>query len=133
MSKSIFNMLDEKPTDLAGLVAILFKAQTDSHITHLLQRKKLLCEHNAMNDFYSDIEDLVDSFAETAMSHSLITDITVPGSSEITDTVKYFEELYSKVESYRKMLSSHPFLISKLDDIQELISQTLYRLKFIQS
>lgn len=133
MSKSIFNMLDEKPTDLAGLVAILFKAQTDSHITHLLHRKKLLCEHNAMNDFYSDIEDLVDSFAETAMSHGLITDITVPGSSEITDTVKYFEELYSKVESYRKMFSSHTFLISKLDNIQELISQTLYRLKFIQS
>lgn len=118
---------------LSGLIEILFKAQTDTHITHLLQRKKLLCEHNAMADFYTEIEDLIDSFAETAMAHDLISNLSVPASSEIMDTVKYFENLYMKVETYRSQVNSYPFLISKIDEIQELISQVLYRLKYIQS
>lgn len=125
----------EKSTgsNLNSLVAILFKSRNDAHITHLLQRKKLLCEHQALNMYYDEIVDLIDSFCETSMAHGLITTISVPASSEISDTLSYFKDLYKNVETYRPQLESIPFLISGLDDIQTLISQTIYRLEYIQS
>ena len=118
------DVLGSKKTSLQGLVELLFKSQTETHLTHILQRKKLLCD---------EIDDLLDSMAELCMAHGLIGNLSVPACSEITNSENYFENLYKEVEGYRSVLSSFPFLISKLDDIQELISQTIYRLKFIQS
>ena len=127
------DVLGSKKTSLQGLVELLFKSQTETHLTHILQRKKLLCEHSALATYYDEIDDLLDSMAELCMAHGLIGNLSVPACSEITNSENYFENLYKEVEGYRSVLSSFPFLISKLDDIQELISQTIYRLKFIQS
>lgn len=127
------DVLGSKKTSLQGLVELLFKSQTETHLTHILQRKKLLCEHSALATYYDEIDDLLDSMAELCMAHGLIGNLSVPACSEITNSENYFENLYKEVEGYRTTLSSFPFLISKLDDIQELISQTIYRLKFIQS
>ena len=126
-------VLGSKKTSLQGLVELLFKSQTETHLTHILQRKKLLCEHSALATYYDEIDDLLDSMAELCMAHGLIGDLSVPVCNEIANSESYFENLYKEVEGYRSALSSFPFLISKLDDIQELISQTIYRLKFIQS
>lgn len=120
-------------SSLSDLIGLLFKSRTDTHITHLVQRKRLLCEHQALNTYYDEIVDLIDSFYETAVVHNLVGNIVVPASMEILDSAQYFRDLYNKVESYRRLLNSTPFLISGLDDIQTLISQTLYRLEYIQS
>ena len=127
------DVLGSKKTSLQGLVELLFKSQTETHLTHILQRKKLLCEHSALATYYDEIDNLLDSMAELCMAHGLIGNLSVPACSEITNSESYFENLYREVEGYRATLSNFPFLISKLDDIQELISQTIYRLKFIQS
>jgi len=63
----------------------------------------------------------------------LINNITIPVSKEIMDTENYFVILYNEVEKYRKDVSNYSFLNNKIDEVQELISQTLYRLKFIKS
>lgn len=115
------------------LISILFKAQMEAHITHILQKKKLLCEHEALATFYEEVEDIIDIFAETCMAHDLVTNISTPACMEILDTEAYFKNLYTQVEGYRGEISKMPFLVSKLDDLQELISQTIYRLKFIYS
>ena len=133
MAKNIMDVLGGKKSSLQGLVELLFKAQLEAHITHILQRKKLLCEHNALAEFYDEIEDLIDNLAEFFMAHGIISDLSVSACSEILNTEGYFDNLYKEVETYRTSLNRYPFLISKLDEIQELISQTLYRLKFIQS
>ena len=122
-----------KQKSLQSLVELLFKSQMEAHITHILQRRKLLCEHEALATYYDEIDGLIDNLAELLMSHDLVSNISVSACVEIPDTEKYFEDLYVNVESYRGYLNTTPFLISKLDDIQELISQTIYRLKFIQS
>ncbi len=67
------------------------------------------------------------------MAHGLINNITIPVSKEIMDTENYFVILYNEVEKYRKDVSNYSFLNNKIDEVQELISQTLYRLKFIKS
>ena len=133
MAKDIMDVLGGKKSSMQGLIELLFKAQTEAHITHILQRKKLLCEHNALAEFYGEIEDLIDNLAEFFMAHGIINDLSVSACSEILNTEWYFDNLYKEVETYRTSLNKYPFLISKLDEIQELISQTLYRLKFIQS
>ena len=134
MAKDIMSVLgNTKQKSLQSLVELLFKSQMEAHITHILQRRKLLCEHEALATYYDEIDGLIDSLAELLMSHDLISNLSVSACVEIPDTEKYFEDLYVNVESYRGYLNTTPFLISKLDDIQELISQTIYRLKFIQS
>ena len=134
MAKDIMSVLgNTKQKSLQSLVELLFKSQMEAHITHILQRRKLLCEHEALATYYDEIDGLIDNLAELLMSHDLISNISVSACVEIPDTEKYFEDLYVNVESYRGYLNTTPFLISKLDDIQELISQTIYRLKFIQS
>lgn len=120
-------------SSINNLISILFKAQMEAHITHILQRKKLLCEHEALATFYGEVDGLIDTFAETCMAHGLVTSISTSACTEILDTEAYFKNLYTQVEGYRGEVSKMPFLISKLDDLQELISQTIYRLKFIHS
>ena len=134
MAKDIMNVLgikQQKP--LQSLIELLFKSQIEAHLTHILQRRKLLCEHTALATYYEDIDGLIDSLAELCMAQDLVSNLSVPACMEIMDTEKYFKDLYGMVEKHRASLSATPFLISKLDDIQELISQTIYRLKFIQS
>ncbi len=48
MVNTLLNILEDKSsnTGLQGLVELLFKAQNETHITHILQRKKLLCERS---------------------------------------------------------------------------------------
>ena len=134
MAKDIMSVLgNTKQKPLQSLVELLFKSQMEAHITHILQRRKLLCEHEALATYYDEIDGLIDSLAELLMSHDLVSNISVSACVEIPDTEKYFKDLYVNVESYRGYLNTTPFLISKLDDIQELISQTIYKLKFIQS
>lgn len=121
MAKNIMEVLGSKQQkSLQSLVELLFKSQAEAHLTHILQRKKMLCEHSALATYYDDIDGLIDS-------------LSIPACMEITNTETYFKELYGTVEKYRTSLNAYPFLISKLDNIQELISQTIYRLKFIQS
>ena len=134
MAKDIMNVLgikQQKP--LQSLIELLFKSQIEAHLTHILQRRKLLCEHTALATYYEDIDGLIDSLAELCMAQDLVYNLSVPACMEIMDTEKYFKDLYGMVEKHRASLSATPFLISKLDDIQELISQTIYRLRFIQS
>lgn len=134
MAKNIMEVLGSKQQkSLQSLVELLFKSQAEAHLTHILQRKKLLCEHSALATYYDDIDGLIDSLAELLMAHDLISSLSIPACIEITNTETYFKELYGTVEKYRTSLNAYPFLISKLDDIQELISQTIYRLRFIQS
>ena len=133
MAKDIMDVLgNTKQKSIQSLVELLFKSQMETHITHILQRRKLLREHEALATYYDEIDDLIDSLAELLMSQDLISNLSVASCVEIPDTEKYFKDLYANVERHRAYLNTTPFLISKLDDIQELISQTIYRLRFIQ-
>ena len=49
------------------IAALLLKARTDVHLTHLLQKDKTLATHNAMSMFYEGVVDLVDTYVETSM------------------------------------------------------------------
>lgn len=118
-------------TSVAKICALLFKAQLESHISHILQKDKMLSTHKALEEFYTSIDGEVDTLMETSMGLYPITGLNVPQATQIQNPIVYFEGLYKEVESLRKGVKE-TFLQNQIDTIQQLVAHTLYRLKHIQ-
>ena len=114
------------------IIPVLFKAQLDAHITHILQPDKTYARHSALSTFYSDIDGLVDIFAETFMGIYGLENIVVEGAEKIEDPLKYFTSLYQTIDMERIGIKES-FLQNQIDEMQQLIAHTLYRLKNITS
>lgn len=119
----------ESSGTIPKLIGILFQARNDAHLSHLKQEDKTLARHNAFAYFYENIGELIDSLTETYMGIKGDIDITVGSSQVIKDPVNYYNKLYKVVEScYDKEPN---FIKAQLDDIQTVIAQTLYMLRYI--
>ena len=140
MTKNLASMLDDDDMEETNSVtkgkretiaAILMKARTDAHLTHLKQKDKTLATHNAMSMFYEGIEGLVDTYVETSMGidDAFCLD-EVPESEPIENPLKYFKDLYNSLQTERVNIKE-TFLQNQIDTMQELIAHTLYRIKNI--
>lgn len=113
------------------IAALLLKARTDVHLTHLLQKDKTLATHNAMSIFYEGVLDLVDTYVETSMGIDDTFSLTeVEESMAITNPLVYFKNLYNIIQTERVVVKES-FLQNQIDTMQELIAHTLYRIKNI--
>jgi hypothetical protein len=111
--------------------ALLLKARTDAHLTHLRQKDKTLALHNAMSMFYDSVEDLVDTYIETSMGiDDSFTLEEVDESEVIANPLVYFKDLYNTILVERESIKE-PFLLNQIDEMTQLIAHTLYRLKNI--
>jgi hypothetical protein len=120
-----------KGTGRVAIAALLLKARTDAHLTHLKQADKTLARHNAMSMFYDEVLDLVDGYIESSMG--IVPGFTVdsvPASAVIAEPVAYFKDLYNQIETSRTDIKES-FLQNQVDTVQELIANTLYKLTFI--
>lgn len=118
---------------LAGeLVMRCFHARTVSHVMHLKTRS--YATHKALNDFYDEIVDLADSFAETYQGeYGLIEDY--PTACRMpADPVALMEELWGWINDNRHKIAdpddSH--IQNIIDEIVGLVRQTEYKLKFLK-
>lgn len=130
--KSLSELIDDKSEKInkGSLPALILKSRTDAHITHLLNKDKTLATHKALESYYEDITDLVDNFIETSLVWYPLNDITPDKSGVIVNPVEYFKSLYTEVNTIR-IQYKESFLQNIIDEIQTLISQTIYRLTFI--
>jgi len=113
------------------IAALLLKARTDVHLTHLLQKDKTLATHNAMSMFYEGVLDLVDTYVETSMGIDDTFKLTeVEESMAIANPLAYFKALYNTISVERQSIKES-FLQNQIDTMQELIAHTLYRIKNI--
>ena len=111
--------------------ALLLKARTDAHLTHLRQKDKTLALHNAMSIFYDSVGDLVDTYIETSMGiDDSFTLEEVDESEVIANPLTYFKGLYNTILAERANIKE-PFLLNQIDEMSQLIAHTLYRLKNI--
>jgi Family of unknown function (DUF5856) len=111
--------------------ALLLKARTDAHLTHLRQKDKTLALHNAMSMFYEGVVDLVDTYIETSMGiDDSFTLEEVDESEVIANPLAYFKNLYNAISVAREAVKES-FLQSQIDLMQELVAHTLYRIKNI--
>ena len=84
-----------------------------------------------LDDYYKDIVEIFDRLIESSqgLTQSL-EDIKIPVSSKVDSPIDYLKSLDAFIERNKKGLRS--FQIAILDDAQELINETIYKLKFLK-
>jgi hypothetical protein len=137
VGKSLTEILDveeQKEVKIDNIMiipALIFKARTDVHLTHLKQRDKTLATHKALEMFYDGVLDLADTFVETTMGIYPNTCLDEVEESEvISNPIQYFKDLYNNIAKSR-LIIKESFLQNQIDEMQQLIAHTLYRLQFI--
>lgn len=93
---------------------------------------KSFAEHKALNNFYDEIVELLDGLVESVAG---IYDRPVGYTSHEPvdytskeDTIAYFKKIYDFVESERKNLYQETWIQNQIDEIAELVAQTIYLL-----
>ena len=116
---------------IGEFLLICFHARTNAHVLHLQTRS--YAAHKALNEFYDEIVDLADSFAEAYTgSYGLIEFPETPYEPH-TDALKLLDEMDEVVESARDALAKgDTHLLSILDEIAALVASTRYKLRFLK-
>jgi hypothetical protein len=109
-------------------VSSLFEIEMVAHIAHL--QTKSYAQHMALNSLYEDIVELRDRFIETYQGkYGIIKGYSV-NIKEGQDMVKYITDKMNLAEQTRLKVKDG-WLQQIIDDIIELYTQTLYKLKFL--
>ena len=111
----------------ATFIATLFHSGTNAHFMHL--QTDSYARHVALGDYYDEIIDLVDKYAEAFQgSYEIIK--SYPKDFHIaTDPVKYIKSIKEFVKEIRTELPDDTELCNIIDEIADLIDSTLYKLK----
>lgn len=114
-------------------ILTLFNARTAAHVAHLaVTGPGSYAKHTALAEFYTGIVDLADRFAEAYQGCE--GELIKFGGSSFKlerDPVKMLEGLKGVISSARDECGEYPFLQQVCDDMTELVSSTLYKLKFL--
>ncbi len=88
-------------------------------------------EHKALNNYYDAIVPLLDGLIESIQgvyprigSYTLVN--PVDWSEGVSTT--YFKGLYGYVQEHRKMIYQESWIQNQIDEIAQLIAETLYQL-----
>jgi hypothetical protein len=116
----------------ADFIGTLFLARDVTHSVHLNTRS--YAKHVALNEFYDNIVDLADKFAEAYQGrHGLIGPITLMSAKKTTDVIEFLKDSLADIEEMR-------YKVCEKDDtplqniIDEIVGQylsTLYKLRFL--
>lgn len=116
----------------AEMIARLFHARTAAHMAHLQTRS--FAEHKALNEFYDEIVELADDFAETYQGmFGLIMSYPEcempPGQA-----INWIETLRLWLKKYRSDCCKEETSLENIhDSIVALCASTLYKLRFLDN
>jgi hypothetical protein len=119
--------------DKGDLLITLLNAATIGHVFHLQSRS--YAEHKALNTFYSDLPDLVDSVIEAYQGrHGELIEypdqvVELSGYSSALEFVVFLKIL---VEEERYVLGDASEIQNLVDEIAALIDSTIYKLTFLK-
>ena len=116
--------------DAASFVSVLFHSGTNAHFMHL--QTDSFAAHSALEDYYHQIIDLTDAWAEAYQGvYDIITGY--PKDFHLaTDPVKYLTQIKEFVNDLRKDLPQDSELNNLVDGIADQIDSTLYKLRFLK-
>jgi hypothetical protein len=118
---------------IAKFIATLMASRNQAHVYHL--QSMSYAQHKALDTYYSDIVDLIDSYAEMAQGrYGIIKGYAMTNMPVFEDNnaLKYFMGLQKFVDSIRQSLPQDGELNNTVDEISGLISSTIYKLKFLK-
>ena len=116
-------------TTCSEFISVFRNSSPQVHIFH--NQTKIYSEHIALGDYYDDVLDLIDRLVETYTA--LYGDITGYKSAPYKDytskedTLAYFKSLYAFIQKNRSCFEDS-FLQNIIDELSELVAQTIFRL-----
>jgi hypothetical protein len=129
----ILEQKENKSVDFVEMMSLLLHSQTQVHALHL--QTKSYSEHKALQNYYEGIDGLVDGIIESYQGkYDIIEgyksyDIVNYKSTEAT--IKYLKDLDGKVQKLRGCCKD-TFIQNQIDNVNELINSTLYKLRFLK-
>ena len=113
-------------------VGTLFLARDVTHSVHLNTRS--FSKHSALNEFYDNIIELADKFAEAYQGrHGLIGPISLMSAKKTGNVIEFLEDSLADIEKMRYDVvdKSDTPLQNIIDEIVGQYLSTLYKLKFL--
>lgn len=122
--------VEQKADPVMDFVMCSLSAVTDTHIMHWTTES--YAKHQALGEFYSGLEDLIDSWAEAFMGKAGVltgfpTDCTITNS----DPLIYLKAYLDEVAVYRQSpgFPQDTALQNIVDEIVALTQTTIYKLQ----
>ena len=113
----------------AAMVLELFHVRTNAHLLHLKTRS--YAAHKALGEFYDELVDLVDSFAEAYQGrYGLLNYPDVPFKQE-ADAIMMIKTVRRYIDDNRIGMVPDSELQNIIDEIVALMDSTLYKLEFL--
>ena len=110
-------------------ISVLRNSSPQVHIFH--NQTRIYSEHTALGMYYDDVLDLIDRITETYTAlYGEITGYKSAPYRDYTskeDTVTYFKTLYAYVQKSRNIFEES-FIQNIIDELSELLTQTMFRL-----
>ena len=116
----------------AEFVGMLFLARDVTHSVHLNTRS--YAKHKALGNFYDNVIDLADDFAEAYQGrHGLIGPISLMSAKKTTNVIDFLQDQLEEIEKCRYEVcdKSDTPLQNIIDGIVDLYLSTLYKLRFL--
>ena len=119
--------------EFAKLISYLFHSRTQTHIFHL--QTDSFAAHMALNGYYDEIVGLIDGLVESYQGkYGILTNYSNFNMLEYKDceeVIMYFQSLNSTVEKLRTIVPQDSYIQNQIDTVVELITSTMYKLKFL--
>lgn len=120
--------------EFAKLISYLLHSRTQTHIYHL--QTPSFAAHMALNGYYDGIVDLVDGLVESYQGkYGILTNysnFSILEYKSCEEIIMYLQGLNMTVEKLRTSIPQDTYLQNQIDTIVELISSTIYKLKFLK-
>lgn len=112
--------------DIQQFASLLFEIEVVAHVAHL--QTDSYAQHMALDSLYSGMQGLRDKFIEDYQgTYGIIRGYLEISPRDGVDIIPYLTVRNAEIASFRLTLSEG-FLQQDIDDIQSLISSTLYKL-----
>jgi DNA-binding ferritin-like protein len=121
--------LDSRRTAVLNISQILFEAEIQTHIIHLLAKDKSYSQHQALGEFYESLGDMNDDLVEKYQGkYSPLNGYKSIPIKDYIEPIIYLTDVLKRIEASRKSLQEG-YLEQLVDNIIEQIAKTLYKLK----
>ena len=119
--------------DFTEMMSHLLHSQTQVHAFHL--QTKSYAEHKALQKYYEDVDDLIDTLVESYQGkYSILKgykNYPIDDYKDTTTTINYLKDLCEKVEELRGCCKES-YIQNQIDNVCELINSTLYKMRFLK-
>ena len=122
--------------EYSNLILLLLKLRSELKLTHWLNIDKRYSTHKALDFLYDELESKVDLFAESYIGKnglpSDINSFVISDISNINIPVEYLMNILVMIKEERDnvTIKENSFLLNIIDEIDALINQTIYKLKY---